>query len=189
MDDISYNDLERMYLYTLVSYDGVFYYVTNITRGKELVLKNPLTNSVRTVPFNRESFVSPGNIGFVNKGKNCLYLTRIPRRIYYIGVNLDNLRIKVLGNDRYEFRIDDPSIVYALNDLYPTLEEALDLIKKGHTHVAFNKQFAVDKFTQLYYKTTVVGCVVNGKCVFNPGKEFLANLFRTQDVKNLRKKG
>jgi hypothetical protein len=130
-------------------------------------------------------------VGFVNGVFNCFYIARMPRRIYYVGLSEENVTKAMIGkrNDGMGPAIYSENVVYALNDIYPTIEEAVDLINQGAESVAFNKQFAVRKGMHLYYKTSLVGSVANGKCVFNPGKEFLANFFRTQDAKNLRKAG
>jgi hypothetical protein len=187
MDKLSVADLQRMFERSLIEYEGVIYYIDRIYDSEEITLLNPLSQKQRIVKFVREKFIHPGIPGFVNGNDEAVYFTRIPRRIYYVGLSNENIRVVGLGGDIFNrISLHKPAIVFSLMDVYPSLEEALLLIKEKRS-VAFNKHFAVDKHQRIFYKTSHVGNVVNGEIVFLNGKEFLQNLFRTEDVKNIRK--
>ncbi len=190
MGDITIGDLERMYSHSTVFYDDVLYYVERIRSHEEIVMVNLLTSKRRTVAFDMKRFVPPGAVGYVNQGGVATYVVRIPRRIYYVGLSDQNIQAKPVGRPLAPSftGVYSRQFAYAVYDLYPTLEEAIySLAVENHLSVAFNKQFAIDRDHNLYYRTKIVGKVVDNKCVFNKGKEFLSNLFRTEDVKNLRK--
>lgn len=193
MDEISMQDLERMYFRTTVLYKGVPIYVEEIPSRHDMVGVNLSSGKRLNFKFKHGDLLPPdGHVGFVNYRGYAVYVKRCPRRIYHVGLASGNIT-SVVVPAAIGVRVSESTILRTKNiadsmiGIYPTLEEALEQLERGDVNaVAFNKQFAITKGKSIYYKTSRVGVYKNNKIVFQQGKEFLNNFFRSEDVKNLR---
>lgn len=193
MDEISIQDLERMYYHTTAMYKGVPIYIEEIPSRHDMVGVNLSSGKRLDFKFKHGDLLPPdGHVGFVNYRGHAVYVKRCPRRIYHVGLATGNITAVVvpaaIGVRVSESTIlRTKSIADSMIGIYPTLEEALEQLEQGAVRaVAFNKQFAIAKDKSIYYKTSHVGVYKNNRIVFQQGKEFLNNLFRSEDVKNLR---
>lgn len=105
-------------------------------------------------------------LGYVNAGRQCAYLTRSSRRMWKVGLTTDNLIIEFLFRN-YVGMLEDIGVgnmlAKTLNDEYPSIKKALDDVSnKRLSGCAFSRKFCFGlhnktKETVLYYKNKSVG--------------------------------
>lgn len=182
-------DIHRMYNQTLILYKDMPMFVMSCRDPYAIILLNPVTQKRITVPFELELFGPPkGHIGYVNYADCCKYFTRAPRRMYYNGLNVDNLKIK--SNPKCDrnvlYGLEQPRVAKAVLGIYPSIEECADAIEKGVFSQAFDKQFAIGVGLKVLYRCKVVGGYdrETKTIKFKNKFEFLKNFIRSEDVKN-----
>ena len=118
---------------------------------------------------------TPLPLGYVPNTTRHLYVERAPRRRWKQGAHPDNVRSFDFNNiavDYYPSLLDLQSL---LDGVYPPKEEVLK------TGGAFSRSFFVSKDKHLYYKTSLVGTVEDGRIILLKGKEYLSRrLEKTQ---------
>lgn len=145
--------------------------------------------------------VSPPNkrLGYMNIEGNCVYLKRIPYRIFQIGINHRNTKSFLSKYGRYF--IDSYDVEYTAKGfhskefyncmlgIYPSLEQCLKIITDTPEFegcVAFDRQFAVDYRRRVIYKNNEIVGGLNDNCEIKwaKGKEYLKFLLETGNEKD-----
>ena len=171
MDEMSVHDIQRDICSTLVLYRGVPVQATAITpNGKTLTVKRVMDDKEMKVPFSLNDVTAlRGRIGMINGTAGCVYyMWRIPMRRMSIGITANNSRVEeIIGSDREEYRsireFNHHGLDDAINNRYPSFEQAIKYAKSANGGCAFDKQFAVDNQRNIYYKDRgIVGTVKAG---------------------------
>lgn len=197
---IDLNDQIQLFQNTLISYKGEVCYVSNI--GQDSVLLERLVDGKELiVKFDFSLFKSiSARIGYMNTGCTSLYATRRPLRQYQQGWNsqlfsfLSNAGDETSMAERNKALHDINSMnsrtwLNAINGIYPTFQEALEKVKQHHFSVAFDKQFAVSKHNEVFYRSAQVGRVDGDtveQIVWDAGKEYLASVLKELTHESLR---
>lgn len=163
-------DLQRDLRGCVVMYKNKPVYVTSIGRDGEVVFRDLLSQKEERAPFTLKEFTNPvRRVGFVNVMGSVVYVSRVPHRKYYMGLNPQNIQIKGIAGVDYPqgaayakqriLTMCIPEIGEAIMDKYPSLAEAIKHTKKHGGAMAFDKQFAVTKDRAIYFKGELVGTV------------------------------
>lgn len=168
-EEAGLDDLNTLFLQTVIRYKKQPVYVKAITNNRELVLQ-ALENVKEKFPeislTDSDLDFTPVPLGFANYNGNAFYLSRIPSRQYKQGLASNNLVVDCLteGNktalaSKELKKVCNRSISSCILGKYPSLQQALKLITEGALSVAFHRQFAVDEDWNILYKTESVGSV------------------------------
>lgn len=186
--EVPYDDLRRDLMGCVVMYKNKPVQVAMIHHNGQVRIRDLFTQREKDVEFTLEEFSKPTpRIGFVNVMGSVFYVARLPVRKYFMGVTTQNTKIHRLGVD-YPAGYGDtvgrvqqlaiPEVADAIMNRYPTFEAALEEAKRVRGACAFDKQFAVDRRGNIFYKNDVVGKVdMNATSiqdiVWQEGKEHL----------------
>jgi hypothetical protein len=192
-------DIETLYSRCLFIHNGVLVKVLSIEFGPTVfTLLNLSTGKKFTAPFKQEDFKVPEKrIGFVNVMRGVLYVVRQPQRKFHLGININNIEIQKINalrvfpdgaSDAMEKvkRLECVEIYNAYAGKYPSLKEAVDNAVEWKGACAFDKQFAVTKDRDLFYKTKKVGVVDDYTIKFDPNFEYLNALLENNYEKASR---
>ena len=167
-EDISRADISQQYENTLFLYDDRLVFCTSMgEEDKDIVVFDLMTQKSKTVPFTFKKVAPPKRIGFVNSDGAAVYISRIPKRKMHVGLSANTISIEHIQDAppdaiqivRRLARMRAVEIFNAMNNEYPTLQEAWKMIKTGDHSVAFDHQFCVDRRANVFYKTEEVGVV------------------------------
>lgn len=199
--EIPYDDLQRDFVNCVVMYKNKPVYVNGITRNGDVIMLDLASQREEIVPFTIKTFDAPvRRVGFVNCQGSVVYVSRIPQRKYYMGLNAQNSSVKTITGIDYENRATKariqslcvPELADAIMNRYPDLEEACRMVKVRLGAVAFDSQFCVSSKGKIYYKGAEVGKVALNKdkasndIVWNDGKKYLSILLDDNHEKTVR---
>lgn len=166
MDDMEIPDIRRDIVNTLISYKGIPHYVVNVNADKKLLISEVGSNESLLVDYQNISAIT-GRIGMTSDGEGCVYyIARYPTRKFFIGLNQGVMlftRVYETKNTHYEGLtrikgLTSKYLVEAIQNKYLPIREALKEAKNLKGAMPFDKQFAIDKASNIYYKTgDVVG--------------------------------
>ena len=142
-----------------------------------------------TVKSKRINF-EPVSLGFINYHDgfrdNCVIASRIPSRMWKIGLSQNNLNLTVCAGQRkhnthVEIMIQSRELGQTIKNNYPSYAETLYRIEgpgELYSTVAFHRHFAIQKrhktITLLYYKFNIpVGIIKNRRPELRRPFEFL----------------
>lgn len=195
-------DLNRDLRGCVVMYKNKPVYVTSVGRDGEVVFRELLSQQEGRAPFTIKDFTNPvRRVGFVNLMGSILYVSRVPHRKYYMGLNPQNIQVKSIAGVAYPqgaaymkqriLSMCIPEIGNAIMDKYPSLSEAIKHTRKHGGAMAFDKQFAVSADRIIYFKGDEVGTVdLVAKCgsdiKWEQGKEHLQLLLDGNYEKTVR---
>lgn len=166
MDEISHDDQCQLYLNNLVDYNGKLMLVRDIYDGIFTCRTAGNPAEVKDIRFEKDLFKAPRRIGYINTPEGALFLSRLPRRLYGIGLNRNNTEIikndVVMPKAYFEYIVSKEGIAEAYSNKYPTFYKAYQLAKEKQTTVAFDRQFAIDFQRNIYYKGSVTGVLPKG---------------------------
>lgn len=144
---ISLSDLTPIYVADVDSGGGVEYRVSG---GNEFKVGNL-----------EEMNFSPIQLGYVNSAGSVGYICRMPSRHWRHGVR--NNTVYIRNNTGARVSLDDPGLVNTSRGVFPSLDEAMDLVENGEArYTAFSRHYAIGHYRQglsLFRKTTLVGKV------------------------------
>ena len=160
-------DAVRIFRDSLIRVDCTPVYVENVDDGLQMRCQSlrdftEMEVSVNSNRINR----TPVPTGFVNGYKTSVFVSRSTKRSFSQGLTSENIRAReihaspesaMLSNE--VCRIRSRYLCNMIDGLYPDFESALDLVNEGHQMCAFSRIQAVDKYFNIYYKTTRVGSV------------------------------
>ncbi len=184
LQDASVADLKMMFENTVVKRNNIPVFIHSVNNNRKVDFIN-LGNSDEGYASIEDGFwdFKPVSTGYVNIMDYSFYITRIPRRQYKQGLHHEN--IKIGYNCPYDDQRQSTAfervkslrckpLYNTINNVYPSLQQALELLEDECVDVAFDRQFSVDKGGRVYYKTRYVGDVDKaGKIVFFDDFEFL----------------
>lgn len=202
MDELNYDDVCQMYADCVLNHKGSLVYVEDVYHNgaDEIYLKvqTLTTGHTQHVKFDRGEFKAPGRIGYVNHGKFAWFLSRIPGRMFKIGLTMRNVKIIPSEGVRIHYPdrlIRSAGLQAAHDNEYPSLYKAWCAVKGEQIEMsavtAFDHQFAICNKRFIYYKGKRVGSVPKGNVrktniVWNPGFEFLENVIEPDYEKTVR---
>lgn len=191
-NDANMNDLEMMFLNSVILYAGWPVRVESIGCNQD---RNVLNMYVRSLATGRKRHVdiddkfldfTPVQLGMVNGMGTAVFAARRALRRYKQGLTRDALNVFVLdlrhhtgAELRSEIReFHHKGFVSCIKGNYPSLKESLEAVTTGKEASAFSRVFAVDSDMNLFYKTSKVGMVNsdNGNLIFQPKKSYLKTL-------------
>lgn len=196
MPEMNVHDVISRFHNSIIMYGNRPCFVKRVKNDYVCELFDLLGQELIKVEFDMGKFKPVGRIGMVNINGSVLYCYRAPKRMYKVGISLENLSVNQIdgadrdGRDREKIkRLDSVELGRAIMGKYPTFLQALRNAKQFEGTFAFDRQFAVNHANQLIYKTNVVGIVENDKSItFNQGFEHLAllldNNYATETVRN-----
>lgn len=172
-------DIRMMFDHTIIQYKGDPVYVESILPAGKREYKAECyfiaTGQRLMLPFNEKDFnLKPVRTGYVNLKGFALFLCRQPYRKYKQGLHVENIKTAErmdLGDvDQYtvtRFRhshelvqtLRTKELYNTFKNIYPSLSDAIEQFEDGAHSVAFDRQFAVDKFFRIHFKGQVVGKV------------------------------
>lgn len=114
------------------------------------------------------------SLGFVNHEGGVVYLSRLPKRIMKAGVSFDAIAMDVVENAKmvdlshliHMVRRLQCNLEMAFNNLYPSLQMAIAMVRSTATAVAYDRQFAVHYSGKISYR----GRTAVGVCDFATGQ-------------------
>lgn len=184
--EIGIQDLRTMFQNTLVRYNNNPVMITHINNNKKADCVFIGNNDEQTIPLDDEKFnFKPVSLGYVNIQGYCVYLSRTTRRQYKQGLCIDNAKFKLNGGDLQADRqhaayervkqLTCKAIHNTVKNVYPSLQNAIEMFEDEAHEVAFDRQFSVNKYGRLYYKAEPVGDVnlQTHEIVFPPEFEYL----------------
>lgn len=168
--EIEIQDLRTMFQHTLVRYSNNPVMITHISADKKADCLFIGNNEEQTIPLEDAKFnFKPVSLGYVNIQGYCFYVSRTTRRQYKQGLSVDNVKFKLNGE---ELKADRQHAAYervkglsckalhnTIKNVYPSLQGAIEMFEDEAEEVAFDRQFAVNKRGNLYYKGELVGNV------------------------------
>lgn len=184
--DYSDDDLNTILSGTVIRYNKSPILVNNV--NYEEIEFNYLTDrlSIHRVSKYDEGFsISDLTTGNLNYNKGVSYVARVPLRRWKAGLCSSNLRVVHRDFERdylarvLALRLNNKAFHSMMQRNYPSLDNCLNKLEgKGETHhIAFDREFSVDGFFNLFYK----GGVHVGKVSPTSGKVSLK-----KDFKHLR---
>jgi hypothetical protein len=190
-EKLTHHDAIQLYSGALMIRKGRLVHIREITQGVDGELRARVfdlkTQRLIPVKFDHIEFKTPAKrIGYINMDGNACYVTRLPVRVYTVGLHSSNLDVRVpqeaaYNHQMYDWkdklrRLEDPAIIDAYENIYPTLLEAIEQAKANVSCCAFDKQFAVSSEGWIYYKHNKVGEILDMKPKFHPEYQYLETL-------------
>lgn len=202
MLEIAVDDLRQMYKDSVVFHKNKPVYIEQIGGNGDVAFLDIIAQRREILPFSIKNFVTPTRrIGMVNIMGGVVYAYRLPVRKYKVGISGENIRVSTLDVDFPRMGRSNPRTMVAglqcievgeaLLNKYPTLNQALKMLGEMTYAVAFDKQFAIDRHRNIFYKTQRVGMLPEGKTkvddiVFSKGNEHLILLLDGNYEKTVR---
>lgn len=193
MADLTYEDMVQQYHKTIVLCKKQPVYVMEISPDGVFYVLNLLTNKTSSVKFSFKDFQSPAmRLGMVNVFDSVVYITRLPYRRMQVGISAQNTKIAVLpvnypqGKDdtiNYIGRLRCPELGVTMTGNYPTIEEAYNNAVESGGACAFDRQFAIDRDAQVWFKETRVGTYKKKEFSFKPEFQHLSILVEFNNEK------
>ena len=176
-DRIQVKDLDQFFGNSLFMYAGRPVFCKAVNKINELEILDLETQQQFTIVFDPTLCTGiTDRIGMVNvPNEGVSWVYRQPSRRFSIGLNRRNTSFVNIGGGDANFHLykfTSKYFVDAINNRYPSLEEALDM---GVT-CAFDKQFAVTQDGYVYYRTDIVGKTKKNKVVFDAPYKHLSGL-------------
>lgn len=176
-DRIQVKDLDQFFGNSMFMYAGRPVFCKAINKINELEVLDLETQQRFNIVFDPTLCTGILNrIGMVNvQDYGVAWVFRQPSRKFSIGLNRGNTAMVNIGDSDAShtlYQFQSKYFVDAINNKYPSLEEALE---KGYT-CAFDKQFAVTSDKYIFYRTNIVGLVRKGQVVFDAPYKHLASL-------------
>lgn len=190
-EQLSYNDAVQLYQGALLLRKGKLTKVREVLTGDRGELRVRIfdlkSQRASVVDFAQHEFKTPTKrIGYINMNRNACYVIRLPLRVYVVGLHSCNMDVRIpeeahYNEDMYGWKdtirqLENPAIISAYNNEYPSLMEAIDTAKANGSSCAFDKQFAVSSEGSVYYKHKKVGVILDMKPKFNPEYQYLQTL-------------
>lgn len=172
MDNISTEDIRQLFQGCACLYKGRPVYVFNVGGERTVHFYDMVTQKRESVKFSLKDFMSPlGRLGMVNVLGSVVWTFRIPIRRYSVGLSNENFKIQQLdmpyypaGSKETVARISQrncPELAECLRGEYYDILDAYAIAKDYEGAAAFDKQFAVDCDSNIYFKTEKVGYLDN----------------------------
>jgi hypothetical protein len=196
MDDVlSHKDASQLYE------GALFHYRKDIVRIREyamgtVTLYNLRTKKTSAIMFNRKEFTPvTERIGMVNISQTVVVIVRNTLRQYQISISPNNVNIsyppvkRPLGATRQLTALkslEAPELLAAINNDYPSIDEAYAKAIEWKGACAFDKQFAITDLGSIIYKDAKVGMFVNSRIEFNQPSSYLESLLNNSHEKTSR---
>jgi len=121
--------------------------------------------------------LSPFKLGYFydERIRKLLYIERIPKRNWRHGLTEGTISVKNGGRFGLPRR-RDKRLAALFSPEYLSSKEAFLLAKKERREVAFHRQFSVDRWGFVRYKTQLVGDYEEGKVRLTPSFNWLKEL-------------
>ena len=106
---------------------------------------------------NKDINFNPVPLGFLNKDKKAYYISRIPCRIWKIGLCFKNMSVfNILDhNIKIKINVDSKEINNTIIGKYPSYDKSYEFIRKEKVNcIAFSRRFVICK-NGLFYKTNI----------------------------------
>lgn len=188
---LSRDDIMQQYLNCIVKYKGRIIFVDSVDEYCKVIFTYLETMKREIAPFNLTDFkVANNRIGMINHNGFVFYGERVPSRKMFIGLSRNNFNMVRLlaptGRDYLNSRdallsLKDAAIFNSMVNKYPSFTRCLELTEnnKNIDAMAWDRQFAIDKQRNIYYRSNAVGKLPLGKdkesdIVFSKGYEYLS---------------
>lgn len=145
---------------SLIRVGGETAWVRNVDEKNQLWYYPPASDQRKSIRLDsKEVDFTPVPLGYVNLGDgySASYTTRIPRRMWKVGLcpsNTSSSRTRVGSG-----LLCSENFAKCVKGVYPSLEEALKASVRWQTIVAFSRLFAIDYDKGLLYKDRRVGAI------------------------------
>jgi hypothetical protein len=168
---VSLEDLRTFFQGQLCSHNNRPIFVRRINEERSAKLVDLLTQKTYVLENLDELQVPMRRIGMVNCMGSVIYVERTPQRKMQMGLSSSNVKFSTLaveypeGRDHTYRRVaafDNVDIGNAYMNIYPSIKECLKHNKEFGGAMAFDKQFAIDEESKVFYKTKRVGTMPRG---------------------------
>ncbi len=161
-------DLQQMFDGTLSIHKNKPYYIHKVNNGFIARCTNLITQREELLPIHEENFGAPTQrLGYVNVHGNVVYCLRTPIRRYKAGLSNENFVVKSFHGKYDTSGAHAKAHVSGMMSIeladcvlgkYPTVPEAYKRIREGGVFaVAFDRQFAMTRENEVFYKGKRVG--------------------------------
>lgn len=196
MANLDVDDVVQMYLSSVVLYVKELVYVRDVTIEENQIyihIEHLCSREQSMVLFDMAKFKSPGRIGYVNYGHSAWFLSRIPARVFKVGLAATNTRLVPTAGFGQEMAplVHSVGVYNAHANNYPSLYKAWCYVKDKIACQAFDHQFAICNRRYIYYKGKRVGNIPKGhvrksNIIWNNGYEYLSDLVDPDYEKTVR---
>jgi hypothetical protein len=201
MPELVEPDIVQLFGDCVCMYDG--HPVRVIKAGRNMRIKNLEHGKEATVKFEFDKFKPlRSRLGFINFNGMVFYAARTPSRNFSVGLTQRNVKLDFLNHaavnrnrmhENYDKvrKMTGKEWFDTIKGNYPSLQMALKIASTTNGSCAFDRQFAVDKDRNVYYKKVLVGNVpararsIN-RIVFKDGYEHLELLLDMNYDKTVR---
>lgn len=186
MAEISIADAKMMYQESLVLRKGIPIFIRYVQEDGFVHAWNLVSQKFLRFRFKQADLSPPSfRLGYVNLGTNCFFLSRVPSRVYKVGMSSNNLVMRptehpltaVESKEARDIvaRLSSVSLYKTIKGVFPSLVEAYRDSQENRGCVAFDRQFAVDHRGTVYFKGNSVG-QYDGKVIeFKESFSYLVN--------------
>lgn len=186
MAEISIADAKMMYQESLVLRKGIPIFIRYVQEDGYVHAWNLVSQKFLRFKFKQADLSPPSfRLGYVNLGTNCFFLSRVPSRVYKVGMSSTNLVMKKTDHplnvtETKEARdilarLSSVSLYKTIKGVFPSLTEAHRSAVDNRGCVAFDRQFAVDSRGVIYFKGKSVGEYNSKEIVFFSEFSYLVN--------------
>lgn len=183
---LSAEDVRTIFTNCLLLYKGQLVY-SHRSEGLDVTIEHLKDNKLAVVKFKFEDFEPvQARLGYVNFTLGCAYISRKPIRRYSIGLNMENVKVHYVTDQRVSMQIQNQAMSFrdrAYLDMftgtYPSLAEAYAAARDFKTAYAFDRQFAIDRTGNVFYRNgQIVGkfSEESGNIAFFEGYTYLNSL-------------
>lgn len=201
MPELSEHDIVQLYADSVCMYDG--HPVKVMEAGRNMRILNLEHGKESTVKFEYDKFKSlKTRLGFVNSDGYVFYAARRPARRFSVGITRSNTVIQYVGPQPQYYRhfrgaqeiitrMQSKDWHNTITGKYPSLQLAAKIAANTKGCCAFDRQFAIDKERNVYYKMERVGILPKlarstNRITFDEGKEHLELLLNPNYDKTVR---
>lgn len=189
-DDTTYDDLITILKHTVVMYDGVPVYISEVTPDGKLYVRNMVSKENHLYEINDELFsFEPVKLGYINIKGHAAYLSRTPSRQYKQGLSVNTLKIQCTDAE-YSGQIQEMirkftfEMSNTIRNIFPSIDEATKLLAQDERKsVACSRVFKINADGNLFYKEQNVGLLdFNTKVpIFSRKYSYLKQLWDIQN--------
>lgn len=198
--EASIEDLNMIFKDSLIRHKGIPVIVKSINRAERNILKaeyfNIVTLDYYWDTFNEEDCdFKPVRLGYVNHRGFALYIFRRPVRRFKQGLSSENMgyvrtdaKMNLDRDGLLRFRsasedvmgLQAKGIYNTINNVYPSLKDAISMFEDQAYEVAFDRQFSIFRDMSILYKGKLVGVydTYHDLIKFKPGFEYLEKALR-----------
>lgn len=191
----SLEDLAQMFNNSLVIHKNKPIKITRFNSKTNIKAFDLVSQRNIDMEVDTSELKAPGRcFGFVNFMDYVIYISRNPVRRYKVGICQESANfqapqkyVDILHSAEAQrvYAFTCPEIVDTVYNRYPSIPDVHKQLVNGAKIVAFDRQFAIDQFLNVYYKLNKVGKLKEFDIQFDKGWEHLTILLDNNHEKSI----